>query len=64
MISVCTFLIYCLILLRMKNILGRGCKENQITHIMFTNFFSLENCVVCEIIWKNVVEPDRPQMTV
>ena len=29
---------------------------------MFSNFFS-ENGVVCEIMWKNVVEPDRPQMT-
>jgi hypothetical protein len=29
---------------------------------MFINFFS-ENGAVYEIMWKNVVEPDRPQMT-
>jgi hypothetical protein len=23
-----------------------------------------KNCAVYEIIWKNVVEPDRPQMTI
>jgi hypothetical protein len=25
-------------------------------------FFPLENCAVYEIIWKNIAEPDRPQM--
>jgi hypothetical protein len=28
------------------------------------NFFFLENHAVCEIIWKNIVEPGRPGMTV
>jgi len=32
------------------------------TYIMFSNFFS-ENGVVYEIMWKNIVEPDRPKMT-
>jgi len=27
-------------------------------------FFSLENHAVYEIMWKNVVEPDGPQMTI
>jgi len=26
---------------------------------MFNNFF-FENCAVCEIVWENIVEPDRP----
>jgi hypothetical protein len=31
-------------------------------HIMFNNFFS-ENRAVYEIAWKNMVEPERLQMT-
>jgi len=27
-------------------------------------FFPHENCAVYEIMWKNVVKPDRPQMTI
>jgi len=30
---------------------------------MFGNPFS-ENRAVYEIMWKNIVEPDRPQMTI
>jgi hypothetical protein len=33
------------------------------THFMFNNFF-LENRAVCEMMWKNTVEPGRPQMTI
>ena len=29
---------------------------------MLNNFS--ENRAVCEIMWKNMVEPDRPQMTI
>jgi hypothetical protein len=29
---------------------------------MFSNFF--ENCVVYEIMWKNIVQLERPQMTI
>ena len=25
---------------------------------------SLENLAVCETVWKNIVGPDRPQMTI
>jgi len=32
---------------------------------MFKNFlFFSENLAVYEITWKNMVEPDRPQMTI
>jgi hypothetical protein len=35
------------------------------THILCpVNFFFSENRAVCEIMWKNVVEPDRPQETI
>jgi len=27
-------------------------------------FFFSENRGICEIMWKNMVEPDRPQMTI
>jgi len=30
---------------------------------MFNNFFS-ENRAFYEIMWKNIVQPDRPQMTI
>ena len=49
------------ILLRMTNILDKGCRENQNTRFLFNNFFS-ENRAVYEIMSKNVVEPERPQM--
>jgi hypothetical protein len=31
---------------------------------MFNNFFSPEDRAVYEIMWKNMVETDRPQMTI
>ena len=39
------------------------CRENQNTHFMLNHIFS-ENRAVCEIMWKNMVEPERPQMTI
>ena len=60
----CTFTIVSrCILLRIRSISDEGCRENQNTHFMFNNFFS-ENRVVYEIMWKNAVEPERPQMTI
>jgi len=56
-----TFLIIsCSLLLRMKNVSDKSCKENQNTHCMFSNFF--KNCAVYEITWKNIVELGRPQI--
>ena len=53
---------HCLsVLLRMRNISDKSCVENQNTH--FVIIFS-QRCAVYEIMWKNIVEPDRPQMTV
>jgi hypothetical protein len=34
------------------------------THISCSTTFSPENRAVYEIMWKNMVEPDRPQMTI
>jgi hypothetical protein len=34
------------------------------THISRSVIFFFLNSAICEIMWKNVVEPDRPQMTI
>jgi hypothetical protein len=50
-------------LLRMRTVPDKSCRENQNTHFVFSNFF-VENRAVYEIMWKNTVEPDRPQMAI
>ena len=50
-------------LLRMRNISDRSYRENQNTNFVFNNFF-FENRAFFEIMWKNMVGPDRPQMTI
>ena len=45
----------------MRTFLDRRCRGNQNTHFVFNNFF--EYRAVYEIISKNMVEPERPQMT-
>ena len=49
--------------LRMINFSGRGCRVNLSTHFVFSSFL-FKNPAVCEIMWKNIVEPDRQQMTI
>jgi hypothetical protein len=46
----------------MGNVSDKRCRENQNTHFMFNNFFT-ENPAVCEIMLKNMVEPDGAQVT-
>jgi hypothetical protein len=41
----------------------KSCRENQNTHFVFSNSL-FENRAVYEIMWKNIVQPGRPQMTV
>ena len=38
-------------------------RENQNMSLMFNDFFFL-NRAIYEIMWKDAVEPDRPQMTI
>ena len=58
-----TFLIVsCSFLLRLRNVSDKFCSDNQNTHFMSSNFFG--NPAVCGVMWKNIVEPERPQMTV
>jgi hypothetical protein len=47
----------------MRNVSDKCCRENQDTHVMFSNFF-FENRTVYETMWKNIVEPGKPQMTI
>jgi hypothetical protein len=47
----------------MRDISDQSCGENQNTYFVFSTFF-FENPAVCEIVWKNVVKPDRPQMAI
>jgi hypothetical protein len=49
-------------LLRMRNVSDKLCRENQNTHV-FSNAPPPPKIVPC-IMWKNTVEPDRPQMTI
>jgi hypothetical protein len=46
----------------MRNVLDKSCRENQNT-FLFSIIFFFENRAVYEIMWKNIVEPGRPQMT-
>ena len=48
----------------MRNVSDKICTENQNTHFVFSKFFFLESRAFYEIMWKNTVEPDRPQMTI
>jgi hypothetical protein len=48
--DVCTFMIYCSVLLRMGNDADKSTTDNQNTHFMLNNFFS-EKRAFCEITW-------------
>jgi hypothetical protein len=48
----------------MGNISDKSCRENQNTHFVFSNFFFPEILAVYDKTWKNIVEPDRPQMAI
>jgi hypothetical protein len=39
-------------------------RTREIIHFVFNNLFFYKNPTIYETMWKNVVEPDRPQMTV
>ena len=41
--------------------MSQSYRENEHAHFIFSNFF-FENGAVYEIMWKNTVEPDSPQM--
>ena len=47
------------VLLRMRNVSGKSCRENQNTHFVLNNIFP--KIVPFVRHWKNTVQPDRPQ---
>jgi hypothetical protein len=49
--------------LRIISISDKICRENQNTHFIFNKFCSQIRAVY-EVMWKSMVEPDRPQMTI
>jgi len=51
------------VLLRMKNVIAQRSSDDQNTNFKISYSFFRKSCC-CEIIWKNILEPDRPQMTV
>jgi len=53
--------ISCLILVRMKNVSDDSCRENQKKFYIQENIY--ENRVVYEIMWENMAQPNRSQMT-
>ena len=60
-----TFMVIsCSVLLTMRNVSEKGCRENQKKCFKFSNYFFFENRVFYEIMWKSTVQPDRPQMAI
>ena len=51
------------ILLRMRHIWDKVVEKNK-TQILYCYFFFFENRAVNVIMWKNMVQPDRPQVTI
>jgi len=47
------------VLLRTKYVSDKNCRESRKTYFTFNHFFTR---TVYEIMWKNIVEPGRPQM--
>jgi len=41
----------------------KRCRRTQNTRFISVNIFFFENRAVCDVMWKNIVERSRPQMT-
>jgi len=50
--------------LRMENVLDKSCRKIRNTRHMFDSGFPRWYHAVYEIMWKNVAEPERPQMAI
>jgi hypothetical protein len=51
------------IILRMRNVSDKSCTGNQ-NALFYVQYFFSESLAVYEIMWKNIVQPDRPLMTI
>jgi hypothetical protein len=47
----------------MRNVTDKSCRDNQKTHFGFNKIFP-KIMLFYEIMWKNMVQPDRLQMTI
>jgi len=52
------------VLLKMTNVSHISYTEKQNTHYIYIYIYFFLNRAVYGIEWKNIVEPDRPQMTI
>jgi hypothetical protein len=56
------------VLLRMRNVSDESCRMEVVekieTHFKFNCFFFCQTLAVYDIMWKNVVQPDRPLTTI
>jgi len=43
--------------LGMRNVSDKNCRDNQNTRFVFNDFFFFKNRAIYEIMWKNTVEP-------
>ena len=50
------------VLVRMRNVSDKNCTESK--HTFYVQHTVFENCTVYEIMWKNTIKPDMPQMTI
>jgi hypothetical protein len=50
------------VFLKMRKVTDKSCRENQNPHFMFRNFFQCHG--IYEVVWKDIVELDRQQMTI
>ena len=61
--DLCTFMIISrLTLPRMRNIPDKFVEKSK--DAFYVQYFFFENRTFYEIMWKNIVQPDRPQMTI
>ena len=54
----------CWIFLTMRNVLYKTCRENQNTRFTYNNFFFSENHALYETMWRCMMQPGMPQMTI
>jgi hypothetical protein len=56
-------IISCSVLLRIRNVSDKRCRENKNTHFIFNYLFIRKSCLF-KIMWKNIVESNRTQMKI
>ena len=52
------------VIVRMRNVSDKSCRENRDTHFVFSNFSFSKILPFFEIMRKNMVVPDRTQMII